>query len=241
MSLTFNSAPYWLDPENIEQAFPDVSLATREPNGLLAIGGDLSPVRLLNAYRKGIFPWFDKNQPILWWSPNPRAVLFPNEIRISRSLRKTLKKNRFTLRFDNAFDDVINACSQPRQYSDDTWIDPRIKSAYTELHRLGYAHSSEAWLDGELVGGLYGVAIGRVFYGESMFYRETDASKIAFVNLVNHLQQWQYELIDCQMTTNHLVSLGAKEISRNEFSLLIEKWCQRAAPKQAWEQANGNT
>ena len=234
MSLTFNSAPYWLDPDNAEQDFPDVALATHEPNGLLAIGGDLSPLRLLKAYRRGIFPWFDKNQPILWWSPNPRAVLFPTELKISRSLKKTIKSQRFSIRFDTAFEETIEACSQPRVYSDDTWIDPRIKSAYCELHRLGHAHSAEAWRDNKLVGGLYGVAIGHVFYGESMFYHESDASKVAFVSLVETLVKWGYQLIDCQMTTEHLMRFGAREISRIEFGKHLEQWCHQATPPQAW-------
>lgn len=234
MSIAFNSAPYPLDPDNPDQAFPDVELAAIQPDGLLAIGGDLSPTRLLNAYRHGIFPWFDSDQPILWWSPNPRLVLYPNDLKVSRSLRKTINNKNFEVRFDTAFSDVINACGKARQYSDDTWIDQRIKEAYKELHRLGYAHSAETWLDNKLVGGLYGVAIGKVFYGESMFYEERDASKVAFVSLVSSLQSWGFELIDCQMTTAHLVRLGAKEVSRQEFSQQLNQFCDYSTSEQAW-------
>lgn len=234
MSIAFNSAPYPLDSDDPKQAFPDVELATIEPNGLLAIGGDLSSTRLLNAYRLGIFPWFDGNHPILWWCPNPRTVLFPSQLKVSRSLRKTINNKGFEIRFDHSFADVINACSKARQFNDDTWIDQRIKDAYTDLHDQGYAHSAEAWLDGRLVGGLYGVAIGKVFYGESMFYRERDASKVAFALLVSQLQDWGFELIDCQMTTSHLLSLGANEISRQEFTQQLHQLCDQSASEQAW-------
>lgn len=237
MSIAFNSAPYWLDPENSDEAFPDVELASIEPNGLLAIGGDLSPQRLLNAYRHGIFPWFDSRQPLLWWSPNPRAVLYPAELKVSRSLSKALRNSGFVVRFDSDFEQVISACSQPRRYSEDSWIDPRIKAAYLELHRLGYAHSVETWLDAKLVGGLYGVAIGKVFYGESMFHRMRDASKVAFVSLVKALQSWGFEIIDCQMTTDHLLSLGAREIPRTEFRCHLDNWCEQSTSPLAWKSA----
>jgi len=235
MSIAFNSAPYWLDPNNPDEAFPNPELATIEPYGLLALGGDLSPQRLLNAYRCGIFPWFDTEQAILWWSPNPRAVLYPAELKISRSLSKTVRNKGFEVRFDTAFAEVVNACSQARQSSEGTWIDSRIKSAYLELHKLKHAHSAEAWLNGELVGGLYGVAIGQVFYGESMFYHQRDASKVAFVSLVRTLQHWGFQMIDCQMTTEHLLSLGAKEIPRREFNKKLDQWCTQAASEYAWK------
>ena len=162
-------APFWIDPHDTSNRFPDVSLALVEPDGLLAIGGSLSPERLSSAYRHGIFPWYNEDQPILWWSPNPRAVLYPNKLHISRSLRKTLRKNPFTLSIDQAFDAVINACSEPRRKQAGTWISPEMKAAYRKMHDLGLAHSVECWQKNELVGGLYGLAFGKVFFGESMF------------------------------------------------------------------------
>ncbi len=235
MSIAFTSAPYYLNPEDPSEPFPDTELATIEPNGLLAVGGDLTPQRLLNAYRHGIFPWFDSKQPILWWSPNPRAVLYPEELKISRSLGKTIRNKGFEIRFDSAFAEVISACSQARQYSNDTWIDQRIKDAYLALNQLGHAHSVEAWLGHELVGGLYGVAIGKVFYGESMFHHQRDASKVAFVSLVKFLRQWGFKMIDCQMTTGHLLRFGAKEIARTEFTKNLDQWCELATSEQAWK------
>ena len=169
-----------LDPDNPKEDFPAIKKALKEPNGLLAVGGCLSATRLLNAYRQGIFPWYNDDEPILWWSPDPRLVLFPEQLIISQSLRKTLRKQKFTVTIDNAFTHVIKACAQPRTEESGTWISSDIENAYSELHRLGYAHSAEAWLNGELVGGLYGVAIGQVFFGESMFHTVTDASKVAF-------------------------------------------------------------
>lgn len=197
--------------------FPPVNQALHSPNGLLAAGGDLSSVRLLEAYRHGIFPWFSEGEPILWWSPDPRMVLFPNEFNISRSLRKTLRNGRHEVRIDNAFEQVMRACAAPREGQSGTWIHEEMIAAYCELHRMGYAHSVETWLDGKLVGGLYGMALGRMFYGESMFSRRTDASKIALAHLAAQLARWNFGMIDCQMNTPHLVSLGAREIPRNEF------------------------
>jgi leucyl/phenylalanyl-tRNA--protein transferase len=205
----------WL---NNDAPFPPPASALREPNGLLAAGGDLSPQRLIEAYTRGIFPWFNPGDPILWWSPDPRMVLFPSELKISRSLRKTLKKSNYEIRIDTAFRQVMEACAAPRDGHAGTWISPAMIAAYTELHRQGRAHSVETWVDGQLVGGLYGVSLGRMFYGESMFSRATDASKIAFVNLVMQLEAWGYGMIDCQMKTAHLASLGAREIPRAEFS-----------------------
>ena len=190
------TAPYWLNPYDPTD-FPDVSLALREPDGLLAVGGDLRIERLLAAYQRGIFPWYSGDQPILWWSPDPRSVLFPDKLHISRSLRKTLRKQLFTITFDTAFEEVIHACSEPRADGLGTWITDEMQQAYLRLHQSGYAHSVECWLNGKLVGGLYGVAMGKVFFGESMFSRVTDASKIAFVFLVRQLQRWQFEMIDC--------------------------------------------
>jgi leucyl/phenylalanyl-tRNA--protein transferase len=204
--------------------FPPLSQALTEPNGLLAIGGDLSAARLLSAYKQGIFPWFNEAEPIMWWSPNPRMVLFPDELKISKSLAKTLKNNAFETRMDTAFQAVITACSQtPRESQGGTWISPEMIAAYCELHRLGYAICAESWLDGKLVGGCYGIKIGRMFYGESMFHHVTDASKVAFVGLVNHLKNQQVGMIDCQMKTPLLTSFGGREIEREVFSQILTK------------------
>ncbi|ABE49200.1 Leucyltransferase [Methylobacillus flagellatus KT] len=199
--------------------FPPLEAALREPNGLIAIGGDLTAERLLNAYAQGIFPWFSEGEPILWWSPDPRMVLFPGELKISRSLAKRLKRRDYEIRFNTAFSQVIAACAAtPREGQDGTWITDGIMEAYNTLHLLGHAHSAETWVDGKLVGGLYGVSLGRMFYGESMFHHTTDASKLAFVHMVRRLQALGYGMIDCQMKTRHLASLGAREITRAEFS-----------------------
>jgi leucyl/phenylalanyl-tRNA--protein transferase len=198
--------------------FPPTATALREPNGLLAAGGDLSAQRLLDAYRQGIFPWFSEGDPVLWWSPDPRMVMFPAELKVSRSLRKTLRCHRYEIRTDSHFRAVMEACAAPREGHDGTWICGAMVAAYTELYERGYAHSVETWIDGELAGGLYGVALGRMFYGESMFSRKTDSSKIAFVHLVRQLERWSFAMIDCQMKTSHLASLGAREIPRAEFA-----------------------
>jgi leucyl/phenylalanyl-tRNA--protein transferase len=205
----------WLGPDD---RFPPVEQAAADPNGLLAAGGDLSVARLVEAYGSGIFPWFNEGQPILWWSPDPRMVLFPAELKISRSLAKTLRNSRFEVRADTAFRDVMQNCRMPRQDQAGTWITAPMVEAYCELHRAGIAHSVETWLDGELVGGLYGVALGRAFFGESMFMRVTDASKVAFASLVRQLEHWGFGLVDCQMNTAHLASLGAREIARADFT-----------------------
>lgn len=198
--------------------FPPLADALREPNGLIAIGGDLGLSRLLSAYRQGIFPWFSDGEPILWWSPDPRMVLFPDELKISGSLKKTLKKQKFEVRFNTAFREVITACSSTLRHGQNgTWITQDIIDAYCGLHDAGYAISAEAWLDCKLVGGCYGVKIGSMFYGESMFHHVTDASKVAFASLVQHLKTLGIGMIDCQMKTAHLASLGAREIQREEF------------------------
>ena len=217
------SAPYWIDPEKAEIYFPDVELALLEPDGLLAVGGDLSCERLLYAYRNGIFPWYGPDQPILWWSPDPRLVLYPQHLRTSRSLAKTLRKAEFSVTLDRAFTEVIKCCAQPRPGQAGTWITDEMLAAYEALHQAGYAHSAECWLDGELVGGLYGLALGRVFFGESMFTRVPNASKVAFVTLVRQLQRWGFQLIDCQVHTEHLESLGAISIARREFIQLLKQ------------------
>ena len=199
------------------QEFPPIEHALDDPNGLLAAGGDLSPNRLLQAYSMGIFPWFSEDQPILWWSPSPRSVLFPDELHISRSMRKQLNRKRYNVTMDQAFEPVIRACAAPRSYTDSTWITDEMIQAYSRLHQLGFAHSVEAWLDDELVGGLYGVALGKIYFGESMFSRADNASKIAFVHLVGQLKLWGYPLIDCQVGNSHLESLGSRPIPREQF------------------------
>ena len=195
----------------------------RSPNGLLAAGGDLKPERLLDAYRHGIFPWFSAGDPILWWSPDPRMVLFPAEIKISHSLRKTLQRGQYEVRTDSAFEQVMRACAAPRAGQEGTWIQEEIIAAYVRLHHLGLAHSVETWMDGELVGGLYGVGLGRMYYGESMFSIRTDASKIALAHLAVQLRRWNFGMIDCQMNTPHLATLGAREIPRREFLIRLQE------------------
>lgn len=222
----------WLTPES---PFPPLHTALTQPNGLLAVGADLSPQRLIQAYSSGIFPWFNAGEPIFWWSPDPRTVLFPRELKVSRSLRKTVKKGNYQIRIDSAFDQVMQACAAPRNGRAGTWIHEEMITAYATLHQMGFAHSVETWIDGELMGGLYGVALGKMFFGESMFSRISDASKIAFVHLVRQLLHRGFEMIDCQMKTAHLTSLGAREISRKEFSQKlkvlvnypeqVDKWC----------------
>ena len=204
----------WL---NGDEPFPPVHRALEEPNGLLAAGGELSVERLLDAYRHGIFPWYSDSQPVLWWSPDPRMVLVPSELDISRSLRKRLRKDDYEVRTDTCFSQVLLACAEPRDGQAGTWITDELAEGYISLHRAGYAHSVETWIEGVLAGGLYGVSIGRMFYGESMFTRASDASKIALAHLARQLERWQFPLIDCQMTTSHLASLGAREITRNQF------------------------
>lgn len=205
----------WLDSP--ETDFPDIDLALSEPNGLLAAGGDLSPQRLLQAYSSGIFPWFEEGQPVLWWSPDPRMVLYPEDLRISKSLTKALGKSQYTVTMDTAFAEVMASCAEPRGDYPGTWITDDMQTAYGQLFDAGHAHSVEVWRGNDLVGGLYGVAIGQLFFGESMFSFENNTSKIALANLVKQLQQWNYKLIDCQVSSRHLESMGAVEISRNEF------------------------
>lgn len=222
---------YWLEPHNDNVPFPDVEHALREPDGLLAAGGDLSPRRLLSAYRHGIFPWYSAGQPILWWSPDPRTVLYPDELHVSRSLRKTLRKGEYEVRYDTAFNEVIRSCAAPRGDGQGTWLTEEMVEAYCLLHRLGHAHSAEAWCKGELVGGLYGVAIGGVFFGESMFAHRPDASKVAFVHLVMRLKEAGYGLIDCQVASAHLARFGAVSIPRQRF--IQELHAAWASPVQA--------
>ena len=227
------TAPYWLNPYDPAD-FPDVVLALRDPDGLLAVGGDLSVERLLAAYQRGIFPWYSGDQPILWWSPDPRSVLFPDKLHVSRSLRKVLRKQEYKITFDTAFAEVIHACSQPRAGDPGTWITDEMQQAYIRLHQAGYAHSIEIWLNGKLVGGLYGIAIGKVFFGESMFSRVTDASKVAFVFLVRQLQRWQFGVIDCQIQSAHLDQFGAELIPRSEFTMLLNQFCNQTGLSGLW-------
>jgi len=212
-----------------ELAFPDPESALKEPNGLLAVGGDLSVERLLVAYRHGIFPWYSNNEPILWWSPDPRAVIIPGQLHISKSLQKTLDKKRFTVTFDQAFVEVIEACSLPRQtkkdpYQSGTWITTAMKQAYTNLHKTGYAHSVECWKDNELVGGMYGVILGQCFFGESMFSTVTDASKVVMVELDKYLQKNNFKVLDCQVNSAHIQSMGAIEIPRKQFIQWLDRY-----------------
>jgi leucyl/phenylalanyl-tRNA--protein transferase len=204
----------WLEPG---APFPPVDRALREPDGLLAAGLELTPDRILDAYRQGIFPWFSDGQPVLWWSPDPRMVLVPSEIRITRSMLKVLRNRPYEVRCDSAFEAVMRACAAPRDGQAGTWISDEMIEAYSALHERGYAHSVETWIDGRLAGGLYGMAIGRMFYGESMFSTERDASKIALVHLARYLETRAFGLIDCQMNTGHLGSMGGREIPRREF------------------------
>lgn len=220
---------------NQELSFPSPELA--DPTGLLAIGGDLRPERLLLAYVNGIFPWYNRDEPILWWSPDPRLVLFPSKLHISKRLMRTFRSNRFQITFDAAFERTIRACGESRlEKGEDTWLNEDMIQAYSKLHHMGFAHSAEAWMDNQLVGGLYGVAIGQVFYGESMWTKVTDASKVAFVTLVQRLMEWDFQLIDCQVTTNHLMSFGAEEIPRRLFLKLLNKYIRLSnkSPSKTW-------
>jgi leucyl/phenylalanyl-tRNA--protein transferase len=214
--------------------FPPVRSALVEPNGLLAVGGALTPEWLLSAYRRGIFPWYGEGEPILWWSPHPRLILVPTEIRIHRSLLKVLRRQQFEVRVDSDFAAVINACAAPREPDGSTWITPAMQAAYCRMFELGYAHSVECWRDGRLVGGLYGIALGKVFFGESMFSRERDASKVALAHLARILAAHDVAVIDCQMTTAHLLSMGAREIPRAEFCSGLEAWTKSAAAPRHW-------
>jgi leucyl/phenylalanyl-tRNA--protein transferase len=221
----------WLEAED---PFPPVTRALREPNGLLAAGADLSVARLTEAYRRGIFPWYGAGQPLLWWSPNPRMVLFPPELRLSRSLRKRLRRRDYVIRCDSAFDAAVRACAAPRAGQSGTWITEEMIAAYGALHCHGFAHSVETWIDDDLVGGLYGVALGRMFYGESMFARATDASKIALAHLVKQLARWNFGMIDCQMQTAHLASFGAREIPRAEFTRSLRELVNYPQSPAVW-------
>jgi leucyl/phenylalanyl-tRNA--protein transferase len=217
-----------------DDPFPPVETALRTPNGLLAAGGDLSPDRLLAAYREGVFPWFGEDDPIRWWSPDPRMVLYVNEVHVSRSLKKVLRAGRFRITLDTAFADVVRGCAETRRDHEGTWITPAMEDAYARLAELGHAHSVEVWQGGGLVGGLYGVAVGRMFFGESMFSKASDASKVALVSLTRQLDAWRMPLIDCQMSTAHLASLGAREIPRSDFVAEVRYLVQQPAVPAPW-------
>ncbi|MCO8165411.1 leucyl/phenylalanyl-tRNA--protein transferase [Pseudomonas sp. 21LCFQ010] len=221
----------WLRRDSLD--FPPLDKALREPNGLLAAGGDLSADRLVQAYRHGCFPWFQDGQPILWWSPDPRTVLPPAELHVSRSLAKLLRQQKYRVTFDQDFAAVIEACAAPRSYAQGTWITTSMQDAYLELHQRGHAHSVEVWLGDELVGGLYGLAMGRLFFGESMFSRADNASKVGFATLVEHLKAWDFVLIDCQMPTQHLHSFGARSIPRQAFAQYLNQYLD-SANKADW-------
>ncbi|MGH8263788.1 MAG: leucyl/phenylalanyl-tRNA--protein transferase [Steroidobacteraceae bacterium] len=221
----------WLSDTHDLTWFPPVETALKDPDGLLAAGGGLSTERLLAAYRRGIFPWYNAGQPVLWWSPDPRCVLYPEEFRLSHSLAKSLRNRGYSTRIDAAFADVIAACAEPRASGPGTWITADVAMAYGELHALGYAHSIETWHDSKLVGGLYGVVVGRVFFGESMFYRATDASKVALARLVEECRARSIELIDCQVSSAHLDSLGSRLLPRPQFTRLVEL---HTAAEPAW-------
>ncbi|WP_372882005.1 leucyl/phenylalanyl-tRNA--protein transferase [Psychromonas sp.] len=214
--------------------FPDIASALSEPDGLLAMGGDLSTQRIISAYRKGIFPWFSTGQPILWWSPSKRAILKPDEVHISKSMKKLIKKNNFSVTINLAFNDVIHACAAPRSYQNETWITDTMIAAYNQLHQQGFAHSVEVWSENELIGGLYGICIGSLFCGESMFSKAQNSSKIAFIALCQHFASFQGLLIDCQMVTEHLQRFGVKGVSRADFSDSLNKYKNRAVDKKCW-------
>jgi leucyl/phenylalanyl-tRNA---protein transferase len=213
--------------------FPPLDQALRDPPGLLAAGGDLSPTRLLAAYQRGVFPWYSSQQPILWWSPDPRMVLFPNEFNLSRSLGKTIRNGPFTTQVDNDFEATIRECAAPRRAGPETWLNEEMIQAYQQLHALGYGHSIETYHGDRLVGGLYGIRLGSIFFGESMFSRESDASKVAVARLVQECRARDIQLIDCQVASSHLASLGAREVSRNEFVTLLKRHA-RLEPNDRW-------
>lgn len=208
-----------------EPVFPPADEA--DPTGIIAVGGDLSPERLIAAYSRGIFPWYSEGEPILWWSPDPRLVLFPDELHISGSLRRLLNRNPFEITFDRGFDAIIEACQQPRKYQGETWITEEMATAYKKLHELGYAHSLEVWKNDEIVGGLYGVSLGKCFFAESMFHRVDNASKFGLVRFVQKINELDFRIMDCQVSNSHLKTMGAREISRKEFLDLLDKSLQK--------------
>ena len=226
-----------LDDTPPDHPFPNPALAESDPNGLLAVGGDLHPRRLLNAYRHGIFPWFSEDQPILWWSPDPRMVLFPDEIHVARSLRRQMRRGGLELRIDSDFAGVLDGCAAPRREDEGTWLIPEMRTAYLALHRMGWAHSFELWQDERLVGGLYGVALGSMFFGESMFSRIPSASRIVLVYLCEHLSANGFPVIDCQIHNSHLERMGAREIPRSHFQRLLAEAVETPCEATVWQTA----
>ncbi|MDJ0906707.1 MAG: leucyl/phenylalanyl-tRNA--protein transferase [Woeseiaceae bacterium] len=224
----------WLSPADPPESFPAVATALTEPDGLLAAGGDLAPERLLAAYARGIFPWFEEGQPILWWSPDPRCVLWPDKLHLSRRLKQQLRNSTAELRINTAFDEVIRACAGKRRSQQGTWITDEMASAYQRMHREGWAHSVEIWDDGALAGGLYGLCIGRVFFGESMFSAQPNTSKMALLGLTRHMRSTGLELLDCQVPSPHLFTLGAEFMPRAEFSAFLDTACDPPDPHDAW-------
>ncbi|MFT5520526.1 MAG: leucyl/phenylalanyl-tRNA--protein transferase [Enterobacterales bacterium] len=224
--------PYLLSDENI---FPDVEYALTDPNGLLAVGGDLSRERLLHAYQEGIFPWYSSSEPIIWWSPDPRAVLYLDDLKISRSLAKSLRNRNFEVWLNRDFESVLNHCAGKRAYADGTWITDEIQTAYADLHNCGIAHSISVYQDEKLVGGLYGLSMGKFFFGESMFNKSTDASKVALCYLVNYLKEHDFLMVDCQVPNSHLESLGSINIERKEFIQQLKQWRDWPQPEAMWQ------
>jgi len=228
----------WLASDSAPDAFPDVELALDEPEGLLAAGGDLKTERLIEAYRRGIFPWYENGQPILWWCPDPRTVLVPENLHVSRSLRRTIRRSFFRISIDKDFAGVIAGCAAERAGQNGTWITPAMREAYLAMHDRGMAHSIEVWHDERLVGGIYGVSLGRVYFGESMFSRMNDASKVALVELVSLLQNWNFALIDCQISSAHLQTMGSSLMPRKRFVELIARLCSEQPNPAAWSAKN---
>ena len=231
----------WISAGDPPDSFPDIERAFTVPDGLLAAGGDLSEARLLHAYRKGIFPWFSEGQPILWWSPDPRCVIFPERLRVSRRLRRSLRRSGFEIRFNTAFDAVIESCARDRPGQDGTWITPEMSAAYRNMHARGWAHSIETWRSGELVGGMYGLAIGKVFFGESMFSAETNASKASMQALCVLLVEHDFRLLDCQVESPHLLSLGAELLPRRRFAAMLDAACAPPTRFVAWPETQQDT
>ena len=228
-----------LDASDPPDSFPGMDTLLPEPHGLIAVGGDLSEARLLAAYERGIFPWYQQGEPVLWWSPDPRAVLFPNELHISRSLRRSIRRNTFSVSIDNAFDKVIASCGDTRSETG-TWLTPEMVQAYIALHKSGHAHSIEIWDDNDLVGGLYGINLGQIFFGESMYSLRRNASKIALTRLVAFCRESEVRLIDCQIPSGHLASLGSRQIPRREFLDLVQRYTRFSTPS-GWKQSRQNT
>jgi leucyl/phenylalanyl-tRNA--protein transferase len=230
----------WISSDDPPEAFPDIERAFDVPDGLLAAGGDLSEARLLYAYRHGIFPWFNEGQPILWWSPDPRCIIVPGKLHVSRRLRRSLRRSDFVVRFNSAFDDVVSACASDRPGQDGTWITPEMHASYVRMNAAGWAHAIEIWRDDTLVGGLYGLAIGGVFFGESMFSRVSDASKAAMLALCTVIDAHGFALLDCQVESPHLVNMGAELIPRRRFADILDERCEPADPFSGWPPGASN-